>query len=63
MCVFEACIDKGIKLPITEVASVNILAKVITVGIIIVIQKYKQRCSRLQKADSIDTMLYYLKAT
>ena len=39
MCVFEACIDKGIKLPITEVASVNILAKVITVGIIIVIQK------------------------
>lgn len=39
MYLFEAYIDKGIKLPIMEVASVNILAKVITVGIIIVIQK------------------------
>ena len=30
---------------------------------IIVIQKYKQRYSKLQKAYSMDTMLYYLKAT
>lgn len=39
MYLFEAHIDKGIKLPITEVASVNILVKVIIVGIVIVIQK------------------------